>query len=112
MKPEHVPKYMCIFIIKHIIIKDIMSTTITIIVENYIKELRIRKYAASTVETYSRVCRRLLGWCSARNITILTESVVHNYCIGDELEETALSGPVLSEVLLCAGWHLDTGFHR
>ncbi len=78
MKPEHVPKYMCIFIIKHIIIKDIMSTTITIIVENYIKELRIRKYAASTVETYSRVCRRLLGWCSARNITILTESVVHN----------------------------------
>ncbi len=38
---------MCIFIIKHIIIKDIMSTTITIIVENYIKELRIRKYAAS-----------------------------------------------------------------
>lgn len=92
MKPEHVPKYMCIFIIKHIIIKDIMSTTITIIVENYIKELRIRKYAASTEETYSRVCRRLLGWCSARNITILTESVVHNYCKGmtKEIEQAGL----------------------
>ena len=83
---------MCIFIIKHIIIKDIMSTTITIIVENYIKELRIRKYAVSTVETYSRVCRRLLGWCSARNITILTESVVHNYCkeMTKEIEQAGL----------------------
>ena len=92
MKPEHNRQFMCIFIVKHIIIKDNMSTEITILVENYIKELRIRKYAASTVETYSRVCRRLLGWCSARNITILTESVVHNYCkeMTKEIEQAGL----------------------